>query len=211
MARIARALEHGVGEREVLLHVSLDAEEVCEVEAGAAVHGIPADGALQGLDRHAVVADLDVGEREIAVQAVEGFLDITQLARVVLDAAVRQAVEHRGEREPLERLGGGAVAVDILLGILGEAREQLDRLLVMILHEVALGAQDLVCHVGPSHVAPRDAVCGTQLCADFEPPAKVKSMRPRGMSTDAMRTATRLPGRQTAPVDSLVRVRRCSS
>ena len=87
---------------------------------------------------------MHVGEREIGIQAVERLAHIAQLARIALHATVRQTLEDRGEAEPLQLVGRGAVAIHILLGILGKASEQLKRLLLLPLDEQSLRTQKLI-------------------------------------------------------------------
>ena len=95
---------------------------------------------------------MDAGEGEVRVQAVEGLAHVAQLARVVLHATVRETLEERGEAEPLQLVGGGAVAVDVLLRVFRKAREQLLRLPCLSLHQQALSPQQLVGHARLAHV-----------------------------------------------------------
>ena len=154
MGRLARALEDAVRERQVLLHVALDLEQVSEVEAVAAAHGVPAHRALEGLDGGLVVIGPHAGQREVGVETVERLAHVVQGAGVLLHPAVCEALEDRGEAEPLLVLGGHAVPVDVLLDVLGEPRENVTRRLVLALDDHALGALDLIGHAGATHVPP---------------------------------------------------------
>ena len=148
MARLARTLEDAEREGQELLHVAIDAVEVGQVEAAAAVHGVPADGALERRGRGVVVAHVNVSQGQVVVEAVERLAHGAQLARVLLDAAVRQALEERGEAEPLQLVGGGAVLVHVLLGVLGKVGEKLGGLLVLALQHEALAALELLGEAG---------------------------------------------------------------
>ena len=189
VARVARAGEDREGQREVLVGVTLDAVEVGEVEAPLAAHGVPADGLAQGGHGAVVVAVADGRKGEVAVEAVEGLAHVAQVARVALDAAVRQALEERGEAEPLDLVGRGAVAVDVLLGVLREAGEELLGLVGHALDEKGLAVGQLVGQVGVAHVsssAPSaHVVCqaargrrGCRLQQSLAYPAHARAMRP---------------------------------
>ena len=107
---------------------------------------------LRGRHRGVIVSRLHAGEGEVAVEAVERLAHVAQLARVLLDASVGKALEERGEAEPLDLVGGGAVLVDVLLGVLGKAGEKLGRLLGLTLEHEALGPLQLVRHLCLDHL-----------------------------------------------------------
>ena len=91
---------------------------------------------------------MDVSQGQVVVEAVERLAHGAQLARVLLDATVRQALEERGEAEPLQLVGGGAVLVHVLLGVLGKVGEKLGGLLVLALQHEALAALELLGEAG---------------------------------------------------------------
>ncbi len=145
VARLARALEAAVRERQVLLHVTVGAIEIGQVKAVAAVHGVPAHRLLERLDASVVVAGAHARKREVRIEAVQGLTHVMQGAGIALHATVAQAVKNRGKAEPLVALGGRAVTVDVLLGILCETGEKLPRRVVLLLQDKSLGLLEAVC------------------------------------------------------------------
>ena len=157
VTRVARALEHGVRERKVLVYVAVHAEEVRKVQAHLAPHGVPAHRLLQGVRRNVVVAGVHGRKRKVAVQPVHGLAYVTQLARVLLHAAVRQPLEDRGEAEPLHLVRRGAVAVHVLLRVLRDAQEHGERLVVLSLYHQGLRVSQALRHSTFVHVPPAAA------------------------------------------------------
>ena len=146
MARVARSLEHREAQAEPLVDVAVGAEEVREVQAVGAVHRVPAHGLLERLGRTGVVALTNAGQAEVGVHAVQGLVHLAQLARVVLDATVGQALEQRGEAEPLHVLGRRAVGRHVLLGIRRHPAEQGLGEVRLALDEKPLGLHQVFVH-----------------------------------------------------------------
>ena len=129
-------------------------EELGEVEPIGALHRVPTHGLLEGLDRRIVVAEAHLGEREVAVDAVERLAHVVELARVLLDAPVGDALEYGREAEPLLGVGGLAVPPRVFLYVRRERGKEVTGLLVLPCHQQLLGAQHAFRRDGVAHASP---------------------------------------------------------
>ena len=126
------------------LHVAQHAEELRQVQTIVAIHGIPTHGLHKGVARGLPLLLADVGEAQGAIEAVDRRLHLHQLARVALDAAVRQALKGVGEAEPLCLGGIGAFGLDVFLKHLNEFLQQRHGRRQIAGHKEVLGVFDIM-------------------------------------------------------------------
>ena len=94
------------------------------------------------LDRTVDVTLCHAREGKVSVQAIQWLSHVTKRSGIALDDLVRQAIEGRGEAEPLQLIGRRAVTIDILLHVFSTSREKLERHVCLALHKVAFGQHD---------------------------------------------------------------------
>ena len=150
--RIRSAREHREAERRPFLHIAQDAADLGQIETVPAIHGVPANRLHERVARGGEILLADTGEGEVGVEPRERDLDLHELARVLLNAAIRQALEGIVEGEPLAVLGIGA---GLRSPVLNRARELLElrkRGFYVAGCQIALGTGDILSGHGQVHV-----------------------------------------------------------
>ena len=134
-----------------ILLVLESAEQLGQIQAIVAVHGVPTHSLHQGITSAHIILLANVGKRHIRVQAVKRHLDLHELARILLHAAIGQALKLAIEAKVLALLLRLALSVDILLGELHQTLQQRRRRSQVALRQIVLGIRDVLQADGQIH------------------------------------------------------------
>ena len=148
---IACTRQHRERERCPFLLVLERAEQLGQIQAVVAVHGVPAHGLHQGVASTHIILLANVGIRHVGIQAIKGHLDLHQLARILFHAAVGQTLKLAIEAKVLALLLRLALGVDILLGELNQTLQQRRRHGQVALRQIVLGIRDVLQADGQIH------------------------------------------------------------